>query len=46
VAVQVLALQSLGWAVLPLPVREWQALGRDTAAQDAYLRARIAAAVG
>ena len=45
-AAQVLALQSLGWAVAPLPAREWLALGGDAAAQDAYLRARIAAAVG
>jgi len=45
VAVQVLALQAVGWGVVPLPVREWLALGEDTAAQDAYLKARIAAGV-
>lgn len=46
IAVQVLALQSLGWVVAPLPVREWCALKGDVKAQDAYLQARIAAAIG
>jgi hypothetical protein len=46
VAAQVLVLQSLGWAVVPVPVREWVALGGDAATQDAYLKARVAAAVG
>ncbi|GBF92314.1 hypothetical protein Rsub_05516 [Raphidocelis subcapitata] len=45
VAVEVLALQSLGVGVVALPVREWQALNGDGAAQDAYLRARILAAI-
>jgi hypothetical protein len=45
-AAQVLALQALGCAVMPLPVHEWRGLGGDAERQDAYLRARIAAAVG
>jgi hypothetical protein len=45
-AAQVFALQALGWAVMPLPLHEWQELGDDAAAREAYLKARVLAAVG
>jgi hypothetical protein len=45
-AVDVLVLQALGCAVLPLPVAEWRALGGDGARQQRYLAARLAAATG
>ncbi|KAF8063663.1 hypothetical protein HT031_003518 [Scenedesmus sp. PABB004] len=45
-AVEVLVLQGLGLAVLPLPLAEWQALGGDAQLQARYLRARLDAAAG
>jgi hypothetical protein len=44
--VDVLVLQALGLAVLPLPISEWQALGGYAQQQQRYLRARLAAATG
>jgi hypothetical protein len=45
-AVEVLVLQALGLAVLPLPISEWQALAGDEQRQQRYLKARLAAATG
>lgn len=45
-ALDVLALQSLGLEVLPLPVAEWQVLQGDAAQQQRYLKARLDAATG
>jgi hypothetical protein len=45
-AVDILALQALGLAVLPLPLQEWQALDGNAAEQQRYLKARLAAATG
>jgi hypothetical protein len=45
-AVDVLVLQALGLAVLPLPISEWQALAGDEQRQQRYLKARLAAATG
>lgn len=40
----ILALQALGLAVLPLPLQEWRALGDSPSEQQRYLKARLAAA--
>lgn len=53
-AAELMTLQALGWAVLPLPVREWQELEQEASGdakalaltRERYLRARIAAALG
>ena len=43
-AVDILVLQALGVAVLPLPLQEWQALGDSQSDRQRYLQARLAAA--